>query len=114
MGYRSVVEIVMYPGEPEDFAMLKLYVDESLPDKFDVVGSDRKVLHLCLGGVKWYDSYEEVSVYTQCFANWDEMFGDKCHYEFIRIGEETEDIEHKASDGAEYLLQVSTTIEHNF
>ena len=113
MGYRSIVEVVMYPAKPEDFAMLKLYVDESLPDKFEVAGNDRKVLHLRLEGVKWYDSYEDVQVYTQCFADWEQMFGDKCHYEFIRIGEDIGDVEHECS-GDEYLLQVAATIEHNF
>jgi hypothetical protein len=114
MGYRSVVEIVMYPTKSEDFAMLKLYVDESLPDKFEVAGGDRKVLHLRLEDVKWYPSYEEVQAYLQCFANWEGIFGGRCHYEFIRIGEETGDVEHESSDGAEYLLQVATTIEHDF
>jgi len=116
MGYRSVVEIVMYPTKSEDFAMLKLYVDENMPDKFEVAGGDRKVLHLRLEDVKWYPSYEEVQVYLQCFANWEEMWGSppKCQYEFIRIGEEIGDIEYESSDGAEYLLQVATTIEHDF
>ena len=113
MGYRSVVEVVMYPAKPEDFAMLKLYVEEHLPDAFEVKGGG-KVLHLRLEGVKWYPSYEEVQVYEQCFMNWDDLFGERCHYEFIRIGEETGDIEHGCSSGAEFLLQVCTTIESNF
>jgi len=116
MGYRSVVEIAMYPVKPEDFAMLKLYVEEHLPDEFEVVGTSPKVLHLRLEGVKWYPSYEEVQTYTQCFANWEEMWGSppKCQYEFVRIGEEDGDIEREWSFEADGILQVHTTIEHNF
>jgi hypothetical protein len=36
MGYLSDVTIVMYPKRKEDFAALKLYVDENLPDEFEV------------------------------------------------------------------------------
>jgi hypothetical protein len=36
MGYRSDVTIVMYPKRKEDFAALKLYADETFPDKFEV------------------------------------------------------------------------------
>ena len=40
MGYRSDVTIIMYPkfGHRDKFAALKLYVDENLPDQFEVVG----------------------------------------------------------------------------
>ena len=62
MGYRSDVEIVFYPDNPEDFAMLKLYVDEQLPDAFTVGEiypnplwrEGNKYLHLRLESVKWY------------------------------------------------------------
>jgi len=117
MGYRSTVEIAMYPTEPEDFAMLKLYVEEHLPDEFEVVeGSRTKVLHLRVEGVKWYPSYSTVQTYMQCFANWEETFGSpsKCQYEFIRIGEEDGDIEKEWSSGAQGMLYVCTTIERNF
>ena len=116
MGYRSVVEIALYPTDPEDFAMLKLYVEEHLPDKFEVVDrkSDRKVLHLRLEAVKWYDSYEEVQTYTQCFMNWEDIFGERCQYEFIRIGEDAGDIENLFSTGTEWLMRVCTVIENDF
>lgn len=117
MGYRSTVEIAMYPLKPEDFAVLQLYVEEQLPDKFEVVeGAHTKVLHLRLEDVKWYPSYEEVQVYIQCFANWEGTFGtpQRFQYEFIRIGEETGDVEQKRSDVDDWRMHVCTTIEHNF
>jgi hypothetical protein len=63
MGYRSDVTMIMYPkfGHRDKFAALKLYVDENLPDQFEVVGEGYdRYLHCYIDGVKWYDSYEEV------------------------------------------------------
>jgi hypothetical protein len=77
MGYRSDVTIIMYPSADhrDKFAALKLYVDENLPDEFEVIGEgDRRYLHCYIDGVKWYDSYEEVSAYTKAFNEWDDMF----------------------------------------
>jgi hypothetical protein len=40
MGYRSDVTIMMYPKNADHrdkFAALKLYVDENLPDEFEVI-----------------------------------------------------------------------------
>jgi hypothetical protein len=78
MGYRSDVTIVMYPKRKEDFAALKLYADENLPDEFEVHGEgDRTYLHCYIDRVKWYEGYEEVDVYTKAFNEWDEMFADE-------------------------------------
>jgi hypothetical protein len=40
MGYRSDVTMIMYPSADhrDKFAALKLYVDENLPDEFEVIG----------------------------------------------------------------------------
>jgi hypothetical protein len=123
MGYRSDVEILFYPQDPEDFAMLKLYVDETLPDKFEVGDmtcnrwpQGNKYLHLRLESVKWYPSYEDVIVYTECFDNWGERFGSppKFHFEFVRIGEDDGDTETQYSDDAEYALQSERSITLSF
>ena len=124
MGYRSDVEILFYPQDPEDFAMLKLYVDENLPDKFEVGGipprmnwpQGNKYLHLRLEGVKWYPSYEDVIVYTECFSDWATMFGStpRFHYEFVRIGEDDNDIETDYSENAEFAMRANCSIAINF
>jgi hypothetical protein len=56
----------MYPKRKEDFAALKLYADETFPDKFEVAGRHAGDKYLLLGfdGIKWYEGYEEVDVYT--------------------------------------------------
>jgi hypothetical protein len=127
MGYRSDVTIIMYPSADhrDKFAALKLYVDENLPDEFEVIGEgDRRYLHCYIDGVKWYDSYEEVSAYTKAFNEWDDMFADPddpsakeglhadpiFHYEFMRIGEDYEDVEYHQSYGADHALNMSREV----
>jgi hypothetical protein len=117
MGYRSDVTMIMYPseGHRDKFALLKLYVDENLPDEFEVIGEgDRRYLHCYIDGVKWYEGYEEVDVYTRAFSEWEGMFRDEeepeaplFHYEFIRIGEEYEDVVYDCSYGSAHALNMS-------
>ena len=122
MGYRSDVTIIMYPseGHRDKFALLKLYVDENLPDEFEVIGEgDRRYLHCYIDGVKWYEGYEEVDVYTRAFSEWEQVFADPnrdptrsehapiFHYEFMRVGEEYEDVVYDCSYGADHALNMS-------
>jgi hypothetical protein len=113
MGYRSDVTIVMYPKRKEDFAALKLYVDENLPDEFEVHEDDNhtkgfKYLLLELDSIKWYEGYEDIDVYTRAFSEWEDMFRDGAepegepifHYEFMRRGENQEDVHYECSYGA--------------
>ena len=116
MGYRSDVTIVMYPKRKEDFALLKLYADETFPDKFEVHERDEgdKYLLLEIDSIKWYEGYEEVDVYTRAFSKWDTMFRDEAepddeplfHYEFVRIGEDYEDIVYDRSLDSDMILGV--------
>ena len=116
MGYRSDVTIVMYPKRKEDFALLKLYADETFPDKFEVHERDEgdKYLLLEIDSVKWYEGYEEVDVYTRAFSEWDTLFRDEAepddeplfHYEFLRIGEDYEDIVKDCSGYCDHILGV--------
>ena len=127
MGYRSDVTMIMYPSADhrDKFAALKLYVDETLPDEFEVIGEgDRRYLHCYIDGVKWYDSYEEVDTYSKLFSEWDELFADPddpsakeglqadtiFQYEFMRIGEDYEDVEYHQSYGADHVLNMSREV----
>ena len=131
MGYRSDVTMIMYPSADhrDKFALLKLYVDENLPDEFKVIGEGNGgYLYCYIEGVKWYDSYEEVQKYTKAFNEWDEMFADPddpsakeglqadpiFHYEFMRIGEDYEDVEYHQSYGADHALNMSREIYIDF
>ena len=119
MGYRSDVTIVMYPKRKEDFNMLKLYVDETFPDEFEVHEDDNRIkgfryLMLEIDSVKWYEGYEEVDVYTRAFSKWDTMFEDEYepeqgsifHYEFVRFGEDYEDIVYDRSVDSDMILGI--------
>ena len=125
MGYRSDVTIVMYPnkGHKDKFAALKLYVDENLPDQFKVVGEGgNRYLLLELGGIKWYEGYEEVDVYTRAFSEWESMFINEAdpqgapifHYEYMRIGEEYEDVVYECSYGSDHTLNLSREVYIDF
>lgn len=123
MGYRSDVTIVMYPKRKEDFAALKLYVNENFPDEFEVCEADtaRQYLLLEADSVKWYQGYEGVDVYTRAFSEWDDKFFDESeeqdednagyhepvfHYEFVRIGDEYEDIVYDHSNACDHILNI--------
>jgi hypothetical protein len=78
MGYRSDVTIMMYPKNEKDFAALKLYVDETCPmSSRSLGGRGDKYLLLEFDGIKWYEGYEEVDVYTRAFSEWEDTFRDE-------------------------------------
>ncbi|MDC3229628.1 hypothetical protein OAU05_00750 [bacterium] len=119
MGYRSDVTIVMYPKRKEDFALLKLYADETFPDQFEVHEDNNRIegfqyLLLEIDSIKWYEGYEEVDVYTRAFSKWDTMFEDEYepeqgsifHYEFVRFGEDYEDIVYDRSVDSDMILGI--------
>jgi hypothetical protein len=109
----------MYPKNDKDFALLKLYVDETFPDQFEVHEDNGrelgfKYLLLEIDSVKWYEGYEEVDVYTRAFSEWDTMFEDEhqpesgtlFHYEFVRFGEDYEDIVKDCSNYCDHILGI--------
>ena len=120
MGYRSDVTIMMYPRNDKDFAMLKLFVDETFPDKFEVHEDKNrtkgfKYLLLEIDSIKWYEGYEGVDVYTNTFSEWEGMFerSDEVgrhesifHYEFVRIGEDYDDIVYDHSVDSDMFLNI--------
>jgi len=119
MGYRSDVTVVMYPKNDNDFALLKLYVDETFPDQFEVHEDNGRKLGfkylVCeMDSVKWYQGYEDVDVYTRAFSEWDTMFRDEAdpegeplfHYEFVRFGEDYEDIVKDCSNYCDHILGI--------
>jgi hypothetical protein len=124
MGYRSDVTMVMYPKRKEDFAMLKLFVAENLPDEFEEHESDSgfRYLYCYIDGVKWYEGYEGVDVYTRAFSEWEQVFADPnrdptrsehapiFHYEFMRVGEEYEDVVYDCSYGSDHVLNMSREV----
>ena len=135
MGYRSDVHAVFYTTRKEELPLLKLYVDENFPDELrchlGAINSNRIYgYEMICEDAKWYDSYDDVKAFNafkgKYLALLDEphaqrlvtpdgrLDGKKWHYEFVQLGEETEDIECERSARAEHVLSVSRRIETDY
>jgi hypothetical protein len=124
MGYRSDVHAVFYTTRKEELPLLKLYVDENFPDELccHLVAIDSNRIYgyeMICENAKWYESYPDVKAFNafkdKYLALLDEpSTGKKWHYEFVQLGEETEDIECERSAMAENVLSVSRRIEADY
>jgi hypothetical protein len=128
MGYRSEVKAVFYAPK-EKWAAMKLYVDENFPTIGDLM-RDEDLKEFESGGycgylfeaddVKWYDSYAEVIAFNEFVRAFLELAeGENANeldwsYEFVRLGENYDDIETVYSDNSDYLLGVRREVEVNF
>lgn len=127
MGYRSNVDLVFYTrdnefipeGERMPFAALKLWVDENYPVK-EAEGEwgatvtyepERGYIYISYLDVKWYPSTHTQDV-DAAFATFNKTFEDANNvaYEFVRIGEQTDDIEEDRSAEADYRLGVGREV----
>jgi hypothetical protein len=123
MGYRSDVHALFYTTKKEDMPVLKLYMEENFPfDKLDepkVISSNRIYgYEVKYEDVKWYESYDDVQAFdafkTKYHALLDEQEdGKKWKFEFVRIGEDIEDVECEQDDSS-YVLSVSRSIEADY
>jgi len=139
MGYRSDVKIVFYltrgtidPYPPVNaaltkdrptlpFAALKLWFDENYPvaeakDEWcaEIDYGDEHIL-VTYTDVKWYDGYEHPTNVSLAFEKFSETFrsDERDHrgqYEFVRIGEQDDDIERECSGYADHRLYVERSI----
>jgi hypothetical protein len=137
MGYRSDVKIVFYltNGCSESseefnakrgtttlpFAALKLWFDENYPVQ---VAKDEWCAEIDYGDdyilvgyqdVKWYGGYEHPMAIEATFAKFSDTFrsDERDHralYEFVRVGEDTDDIETDRSSYADHRLGVERSI----
>lgn len=121
MGYRSEVRIMIYDADATKMnAFIAAATLKGYWDKFDcdgkqlmlrtVEGDEHKAMLMVEyfgDGVKWYDTYEDV----QAMEHMLELAGTMgVQYEFIRLGEDIEDIDIRRSDEADYYLSISRHI----
>jgi hypothetical protein len=126
MGYRSDVMAVFYTYEANELPAIKLFIDENMPELFrgEFGGNDYmstfetakglRGIKFNIPSVKWYPSYPEVRQFEQALGKFKELSAEvdsKWCCEFVRVGEEVEDIEEHQSYNAENLIYVSRTIE---
>lgn len=126
MGYRSVVEAVFYTRNEEEYPLLKLYVEENFP-KFwkeedidclkPIKANNVWGCHFIADNVKWYESYPEIREFNEFVVKFNQLLTENERarptwaYEFVRIGEETEDIEEESSENADFILSVCREIQ---
>lgn len=123
MGYRSDVAMVFY-GNVSQFPKLKEWVDtnlvpvlvdqgEPMPTEFQIFKDEVKGFKLVWDFVKWYEDYDDIKALEAVWNKFDEDFGshEQIFGEFIRIGEENDDVEERYTNGAMGLLYVSRKIE---
>jgi hypothetical protein len=123
MGYRSDVTAVFYVNKVEHFPILKLWLTEHFPmDEFhdNIRWFDRGMVFK-EDDVKWYDDYDEVKAFTKAVEDYQELIEDFDNspvegqpafcYEFIRVGENYDDVtDENLGYHCDYLLGVTREI----
>jgi len=115
---------VFYTYEPNEFPAMKLFIDENIPEWFkdeEFMSTFERTDNLqgikfYLTDVKWYESYSDIQGFEQALKKFEKLAdeGNKWYWEFVRLGEEVEDIEERRSYQADGLLHVVRSIECGF
>ena len=113
MGYRSNLMALIYPDtetkaeDKEPYEALKTLMNTAFKEVADTFHDDMEwhndtsCLKFKIDDAKWYESYPEVQAFTRMM----EFFRDESHgycTEFIRIGEEWDDVE--KSESGHYVV----------
>ena len=124
MGYRSEVTAIFYCHNQDDYPSMKLFIDENIGGTFEEdlteeESNNRKYIKFYLEDVKWYDSYSDVIQFNKFIEAFVELADDDeskltWAYEFVRFGEELNDIEATESDGANNVMSIHRYVDLNF
>ena len=123
MGYRSDVTATFYVKDAKHLSVLKLWLDENFPVGIfqdDILWFDKGMVLTC-ESVKWYDSYEDVKAFDAAVEKYLELVENSENseeddtpvfsYEYVRIGENYDDVEtYYGGDACEYRLGVTREI----
>jgi hypothetical protein len=122
MGYRSDVMAVFYTDDKEKWPVLKLYIDENFPKEWSLERMESNSNYgyvFSESDVKWYPSYPGVGAfdrfviaYRNLISSGEDSF--PWMYEFIRIGEDTDDIETDSEGDCNHVISVSRSIQTDF
>jgi tryptophan 2,3-dioxygenase len=124
MGYRSEVIAVFYTHNAEDYPAMKLFIDETIGEELGGCLTEEdnhngsKYIKFYEEDVKWYDSYTEVKQFMEMLDRFGELADGEDSkltwaYEFVRIGEDINDIDVRESDGASNALNVHRYVDIN-
>jgi len=124
MGYRSEVTAIFYCHNQDNYPSMKLFVEENIGGTFkedltEEESNERKYIKFYLEDVKWYDSYSDVIQFNEFIEAFVELADDDeskltWAYEFVRFGEELNDIEVTESDGANNVMSIHRYVDLNF
>lgn len=118
MGYRSDVAVVIYGDQrdPDKYGALKVLMNTTFKKTYTEFETSaewhdhKHVLEFKIDDVKWYESYLDVQDFMHMLREIEDLEG--YNYEFMRVGEDTEDIETRHSgDDVDYVLRVNRSIE---
>lgn len=113
MGYRSEVKI-LFTGQPEDLksfiARAKLEMRDDYYDWPESSHIDNLYWLLEWNSVKWYDSYAHVQTWEALYQRTNDE-DEPVKAEFLRIGEDDDDIEHRMTHDGDRNMWVSRQIE---
>jgi hypothetical protein len=122
MGYRSDVTAAFYVKDAKHLPILKIWLTANFPmDTFhnNIRWFDRGIV-LTEESVKWYESYDEVVAFDEAVGKYLELVHNDLNveadapsfaYEFVRIGEDDDDVETKyEGEDCEWLLGVHRSI----
>lgn len=123
MGYRSDVKAVFYTSDKEQWPALRLFVDENFPGELkgnlEIIGSSTYCGYVfSCEDVKWYDGYPDVQAYNKFVFDYTELVEGEAElpwvYEFIRVGEDADDVETTQAGEPGYVIRVRRSIECDF
>ena len=118
MGYRSEVNLVFYTRHQEavPFAALKLWFDENYPHREAREEWEARIetggdwIMVIYEDVKWYQGYTHVEAVDRAMRSFIDTFEandkDNVAYEFVRVGEEIDDIEEVRTAYCDWRLGV--------
>ena len=127
MGYRSEIRAIIYPAGGEhnllNYDKLKLLMNTTFKETWDDWGGlavhtdgwewndHHRALVFTYHDVKWYDSFPEVHRFREFLAQVRDL---EYEYEFIRLGEDTEDVESDSTGDSQGFMYVNRSIEVAF
>ena len=124
MGYISNVGAAIYPRDTSDTAAqrkekyeaLRVLMATRFKPVMDALGDcaewvdNALTLQFYIENVKWYEGYTDVDTFMQFLKDVVDL---GYEYEFVRIGEEEDDVERKCSEYSGYTLSVHRQIVFN-
>jgi hypothetical protein len=110
MGYRSCVSyVIRFETHAIRDEYVALVLAKNDPDLTKALGQcyvptpieqlDDPIIYFNVVDWKWYSEYPEVKAHNTLYEWAHELYPDACDYRFIRVGENTDDIEEESTHG---------------